>query len=1167
MEWSKEQIQAIEKKGANILVSASAGSGKTAVLVERIINKVVNQKIDIDKLLVVTFTNAAASEMKQKLLEAIYKKIDENPSDEHLQKQILLLNRAHISTIHSFCLDVIRNNFFEIGMPANFRVGDSAEIEIMKQEVMEDIFEKKYEENNEEFLKLLELYTKYSDDEPLKIIILKIFESTRSLPYPEKWLDEKIEEFNIKEEDFSKTIWGKDILEKSKELLKDCLSKLETARKIVYNSPALLKCLNMLLVDIDDVSGIKLDTWDDLYNGMTKKFDNWPSKIKADEEELELKDKAKVYRDEAKERFNEVKSMVTANSEDAIRDIKAMYPVLKSIQKLILEFNDEFNKRKREKNIVDFSDLEHLALKLLVDEKGNKTKIAEKYNFEEVAIDEYQDSNFVQEKILNSVSNGKNMFMVGDIKQSIYRFREARPELFLEKYEKYKKATDEEKEVKEDTKILLYNNYRSRESVLKLTNQIFESIMSKEVGEMDYTKEEYLNFSKKFEEPIIDCTPELYIIETKEKIEEENNELSIEISEKNSRQIEEEELEKPVLQARFAAKKIKELVDKGFKYKDIVILLRSPKNDAPLYEKELLEQGIPVFSDTATDYLGSIEINTILSLLKIIDNPLQDIPLVTVLRSPIGGFTENELVDIRFHEQKVPFYKALLKTDTEKVKRFLALLEELKKAERELPLDELIWKIYSKTGYYHFVRLMPNGKLRQANLKKLFEKAKDYEKISFKGLFNFILFIEKVANSSKLQEAKIIGENDDVVRIMSIHKSKGLQFPIVFLCGLDKQINLEDLKQKIVLNQELGIGVDFIGEGMRYPTINKQYVNSKLKNEALSEEMRMLYVALTRAEEKLILVAADRKVRGEIEGKRKQLKNYSSDSKKGINPNLVKKCLSFLDWIEYVYIYNPELELRFEIIDRREFSQAKKYEKLEPEYEIKDKKINKEKYEVVDKLLNWEYGYKEAVEVPSKTSVSQLKREYNEEKEGNARKQIDSDKFNIEKLNKPVFDKESSEEIKGAKLGTLVHLALQNIDSSFTNLEDLLLKIKVTQEEKDALIENKYIIENFVKSELFESLKTAKEVYKETPFYMNIPYKDTKEQVLVQGVIDLFFIDKDDNIILVDYKTDRNVTEEDLINRYGYQLVLYKQAIEKSLKRKVSKVCIYSTYLNKTIEL
>ncbi len=1161
MDWSKEQKQAIEKSGANILVSASAGSGKTTVLVERIINKVVNKKIDIDKLLVVTFTNAAASEMKQRLLDAIYKKIDENPNDTYLQKQILLLNRAHISTIHSFCLDVIRNNFFELGISANFRVADTAEIQIMKQEVIEDIFEEKYENQDEKFLNLLDLYTSYKSDDPLKGIILNIYEFSRCVPFPEKWLDEKVEMFNVKEENFAKTIWGKLIIEKAKELKKDILINLEKARKIVENNVEIVDCYTQVVQDYDEIEKINFDVWDNLYSGVSsKKFEEWSRKQKMEEASKELKDRAKKARDDAKSIFNkELKGLVTCSSKDAIEDIKSMYPILVSLKELVLEFEKEFTKRKLEKNIIDFSDIEHLALNLLVNEDGTKTNIAKKYDFEEVLIDEYQDSNLVQESILKSVSNGKNIFMVGDVKQSIYRFRQARPDLFLDKYSKYKKA-DDETCVKEDTKIQLYNNYRSRKEILDLTNHIFENIMSKTLGEMDYTEEEYLNFSGSFETPKIDCVPELCVIETIEKKSDDIEDSNVE----NNKETDDEEevLEKSVLEARLVAKKIKELLEQGIKYKDIAILLRSTSMETPIYEKELIEQGIPVFSDTASEFLESIEINTILSFLKIIDNPLQDIPLVAVLRSPIFGFTENELVQIRLNEENVPFYKALVKTDTEKVKNFLRVLEELKRAERVLPLDELIWKIYSDTGYYHYVRLMPNGKLRQANLKKLFEKAKDYEKISFKGLFNFITFIEKVASKSSLAEAKTIGENEDVVRLMSIHKSKGLEFPVVFLCGVDKKINLQDIKEKIILDQELGFGVNFINKENEYSTLSKEAIKLKAKNEAISEDMRVLYVALTRAKDKLIIIGADKKIEKSLENKKIEIEKYKSDKVKKISPKLTQKYIRYLDWIELVYLYNPEVNLKMEIIDKSTLGKYEPKEKISNSIDLSNIKIDDEKYKKVDALLNWKYDYNDLVEAPSKTSVTALKEQNLKENESeifnNSKESIKLKEFNTD---------ENSEEIKGAKLGTLIHLALQKIDASNDDVNKLIENLKISKEEKEALEKNKSILENYIKSEIFVNLKNAKEIYKETPFYMNIPYKDTKENVLMQGVIDLYYIDEKGNITLVDYKTDKNVDENELIKRYKLQLELYKKAIEKALNKKVSKVYIYSTYLNKSISI
>ena len=637
-----------------------------------------------------------------------------------------------------------------------------------------------------------------------------------------------------------------------------------------------------------------------------------------------------------------------------------MYNVLKSLENLILDFKNEFNNRKAEKNIVDFSDIEHHALNILVDENGNKTDIAKKYQFNEILIDEYQDSNLVQEKILNSISNGKNIFMVGDVKQSIYRFRQARPELFLDKYKKYQlvdrlngnyaKQNEEnsenvqlngseenskelqfnENQLNADSKILLYKNFRSRQEVIDFTNVIFQNIMSNELGEIDYGEEEYLNIGATFEEPRINNTPELYIIDTntenaidkfneKNKNDNDNNSNNNNINNKNVNLSEEDEqIDNVGLEANLLCRKIKELKEQGISYKEMVVLLRSTSNVAPVYEKEMINQGIPVYSDTASEYLESIEIDTIISLLKIIDNPLQDIPLVTVLRSKIGNFNDNELTQLRLNQKEGLFYYALKKEadlyenlnkedereeiteiieksneqkkitdiiekpneqkkiteiienadDQEEITNriennkefalakksydFLKMIEEFRNLEKTVPLDQLIWTIYAKTGYYYYVRLMPNGKLRQANLRKLFEKAKDYEKISLKGLFNFITFIEKIVGNNNLQEAKIINENDDVVRIMSIHKSKGLEFPVVFLCNVGRKFNEQDMKNKIVLDQDLGIGANYIDNINEYSTLAKQAINLKIKKEMISEEMRILYVALTRARQKCI---------------------------------------------------------------------------------------------------------------------------------------------------------------------------------------------------------------------------------------------------------------------------------------------------------------------------
>ena len=1232
--WTTEQMQAIKLKGANILVSAAAGSGKTSVLVERIVNKIINDGVDIDKILVVTFTNAAASEMRQRLMDEIYKKIDENPNDQNLQRQLLLINKANISTIHSFCLNVIRNNFFEIGISNNFRVADETEIEIMKQETIEDIFDDEYESQNSDFTDLLEKYATYNDDSKLKEIILKIYEFIQSDPFPDKWLQNAVKEYNVKyvekdEEslitnedntnnrniitDFSNTNWGKIIVDKVKETLEDCKINLVSAIKEVETYPNLIDFISVLKTDLQYIEQIlitnydkeedkinqtllfdvenKMDEvnpnskeknnnlWDKLYQDLNSKiWAPWPRKSKMAEEEKEAKERAKAIRDLARASFTDIKKLVRTTSKETIEDINEMYNTLKSLQNLVLKFEKEFAKRKREKNIVDFNDIEHLALKILVDEDGNPTEIAKKYNFDEIEIDEYQDSNSVQEYILNSVSNGHNIFMVGDVKQSIYKFRQANPKLFMQKYNEYKLP---EVELKENTKILLYKNFRSRKNILDITNLVFNNIMSKKLGEIEYTKEEALNLGAEFEDTSLDLETELNIIET----EEEENEETAEV------------IENAALEARLVAKKIKELNLSGVPFKSMTILLRSPKAVASIYEKELMDAKIPVFSDITTEYLNTIEIDTIMSLLKIIDNPIQDIPLVTVLRSEIGGFTDNELIEIRLVDKNISYYRAFEKAKEsmdisqelkEKITQFLDLLKTLKEEEKTKPLDELIWDIYNKTGYYHYVGLMPDGTLRQANLKKLFEKAREYEKISLKGLFNFILFMEKVGTSSKnIDSARIIGENDDVVRIMSIHKSKGLEFPIVFLCNSSKKFNLRDMSEKIVLDNNLGIGANYIKDGIEFPTLAKDAIKIKANKEAISEEMRVLYVALTRAKEKLIIVGTSDNVEKKLQEKVDEISKYYKFTKpEKLNPRLVEKYKTYLDWLELVYKYNDSSCMKLNIINKSELlKETNKEEQIENRKhkeeiinEIRKHKINKEEYEKIDKMLNYTYKYAKDIELPTKTSVTAIKELENlklDKLRNEAKEKINSKDVSNESSKRKVPSFAIDKEIKGARKGTLIHLILSKItnekaiDEVNNLIEKLISKNIITEEEKNAIDMN--IIKNYLSSELYKDILEAKEVKRETPFYLNINsnelFEGTNEPILVQGVIDIYYISKDDKLVLVDYKTDYVKEEKELIERYKSQLDLYKRALEKALNRKVDKECIYSTYLNKCIEI
>lgn len=830
---------------------------------------ILEENINIDELLVVTFTNAAASEMRARILDAIYEYLDEHPEDVKMREQIVKMAKANICTIHSFCLDVIRNHFYEIGISPNIRIGNQSEMELLKRQVLEDLFEEKYESEDKEFLLLIDTYASYKGDDNLKELILNIIRNISSNPFPEEWLQNAVEEFNIKEDiGFEKTKWGNIICDEITQEIEMCILELENIKKELAKFYELDKFKITIENDISRLEDLKesVNVWDNaVEKANTMKWETWPR----DKVEMSLKDIAKEKRDQVKKKLSKViGKFFTSNSKEIEKDIQDMYPKIVALQNIILEFNEKFAKEKLEKNVMDFHDIEHFALKILVktNENGEKqpTQVAIEYRdkFKEIAIDEYQDSNLIQEYILNTISNGNNLFMVGDVKQSIYKFRQARPELFISKYETYK--LKEQKKQDDALKIKLFKNFRSRQNVLDVTNLVFETIMGKDLGDIDYNKEEYLNLGADY--PENNSNTEMYILDLKEDTEDEQEEL--------------EQVEKSVLEARFVAQKIQGLVNskmqvydrkKGYrdiKYKDIVILLRSTSILAPIYEKELNKKNIPVFSDTSSQYFDTIEIQTILSLLKIIDNPMQDIPLVSVLRSNIGGFNDNELISIKLNgksEQNEYFYntfESALKNDEtpsylkEKMQKFLENIELWRKQNEYMPLHELIWKIYLDTGYYQYVGLMPNGTLRQANLKMLFDRAREYEKASFKGLFHFINYINSLRRANNdMDSAKIIGENEDVVRIMSIHKSKGLEFPVVILASTAKKFNLQDLNEQIIIHQDLGIGVKYIDEKRKieYPTLAKQAISLSVTKETLSEEMRILYVALTRAKEKLII--------------------------------------------------------------------------------------------------------------------------------------------------------------------------------------------------------------------------------------------------------------------------------------------------------------------------
>ena len=1199
VKWTEEQSQAIHEKGSNILVAAAAGSGKTAVLVERIINKIIEEEIDIDKLLVVTFTNAAASEMRERILNAIYKKIEEEPTNLRLQKQITLLNKSNICTIHSFCLDVIRNNFYEINISPNFRIGDTAEIELLKEEVLDELFEDLYLKEDEGFLKLLEIYTSYKDDEPLKDIVKSIYNFIQSAPFPEKWLAEKVKLFDIDIEntDFAETVWGKIILNNYKECIEENILGLKKIKKELEAENELEKFSQAIRLDIENLESllVNLNSWDKSYElAKTFSFVRWPSSKKINSETPAF---VKEKRDMINAKFKKLKdSIFIYTSAEVLSDLKNMYEVLKLLQAIILKFNENYKKAKLERNIIDFNDIEHLALKILIKDEDGKyvpSEIAKKYQdkFEEIAIDEYQDSNMVQEYILTSISKGNNIFMVGDVKQSIYKFRQAMPELFLNKYKTYK--LKKEKTEADDLKIQLFKNFRSRENILDTTNIIFQEIMSKDLGDVDYNEDEYLNLGANYEEP------QLENIDFAGKTE--INIINLEDTTKDSQEDEEdnvktERIENSILEARYVAQKINELINSNYyvldkkegyrkvTYKDIVVLLRSTTELSPIYEKEISDLGMPVYSETSTEYLNSVEIQLIMSCLKIIDNPMQDIPLVTVMRSMIGGFTDNDLIEIRLADKYENFYESIVKARIQvneelrnKIDSFLELINQWREASEFLALDELIWKIYMDTGYYNYVGLMQNGKLRQANLKMLFERAKQYESATFKGVFNFINFIDKLKlRNNDLGAAKIIGENENVIRIMSIHKSKGLEFPVVFLSSTGKNFNLKDLREKILIHQEIGFGPNYENSELKieYPTLAKEAIKMVSKRESISEEMRVLYVALTRAKEKLIITGIEKDLQKSIESKEKELQIYESEDNSKINPKILESYKSYLDWIELVYLKNKIKNsdiFEFNVVSKTEILNQTVESETERKDVLKDianKKVSKENMEKIKNILEWEYKYKDSTEMPSELSVSKIK-ELSKDTE---------EKIGIT-LKKPNFLIEKTE-LTPAEKGTIMHLCLQklnykeeyNLEKLKNMVNNLVNKEIILPKEAESVNYNKILA--FLSSNIWKEMQTAKVVEQEKAFYLNLKaneiyQNDAEDEILVQGIIDLYYITNNDELVLVDYKTDyvENNNEQSLEDKYNIQLEIYKKALEESLNRKVDKVYIYSTWLNKEIEI
>ena len=1256
--WTDEQLLAIETRGKNLLVAAAAGSGKTAVLVERIIKIITddNNPVDIDKLLVVTFTNAAASEMRERIGDAISKKLEEMPNSKMLQRQLALLNKSNITTIHSFCLDIIKNNFHLIDLDPGFRIGDETECTLIKQDILIELFEDKYDKENEDFLNLIEAYCTNRDDERLKEIVLKLYNFSMSGPWPSVWLREKAQEFNINSlDELEKASWYKVLKESLYLDLNNAKNGLDEAIKICEEDSDLAPYLLNLKPELNGIenaiNSLNLNL-EQIYKAI--KDIEFAYRIKTVKKGLgdELdKKKVKSLRDDVKKKINQIKGGVFSVSlDETLNGIKNMYPIIKSLTELVIEFSDRYVKKKMERVILDFNDLEHLCLKILTcnDENGEvyASSVAQKFRekFEEVLVDEYQDSNNVQETIISMVSrkdlDNPNVFMVGDVKQSIYRFRQAKPELFLEKYNSYS-----EEDNKKNRKIMLYKNFRSREEVIKGVNFIFKSLMSKTVGELDYTDKEALNLGASYDElnkdnvyfqdnEFIDLDKievsgalELHILDKSSDFEDGKNEINDEDDKENDN---EEDLSAVAIEARIIAKRIKELInpsdgkcfmvfDKNLNryrkitYKDIVILLRSTKNWADTIVEELSFGGIPVYADINTGYFQTIEIRTIMSLLHIIDNPMQDIYTIASMRSPIFAFTSEELADIRILNRDNYFYlnvkdiaedvydERINKSLKDKCVYFIEKIGSWREKSLYMPIDEFLWYLYSDTSYYGYVGAMVNGIQRQANLRILFQRAKQYEQTSFKGLFNFINFINKLRKSSgDLGTAKILGENEDVVRIMSIHKSKGLEFPVVFLSGCGKQFNLRDINDSLLFHEELGIGADCIDikKRIRYTTLQKYAIKKKFELETLSEEMRILYVALTRAKEKLIITGSSYNLQKDIDACYKAgVKGFNK-----VIPSELLKQKSYLKWImtalikhkdgdilrqgknEFVEISDDLSSWKINFHKKSDFGTENVEDSIEKK-NISILSLNYSNFEVdeeIRKRLEFRYKYRDVCSVPSNISVSDIKKAEEEIFEPQAENLFSEEK----NRKKPRFIMEEKGLSKAEK-GTAMHFVMQKLDLNKVNLlneikeqiKNMFEKGLITKDEEESI--NIFKIQKFFKSNLGQRLlkayKENKQVFRELPFITEIPVKRIEkdlidkifnnEKLRLQGIIDCFF-EEDDGIVLLDYKTDyvENGKEKEILDKYRVQIDLYTETLERVIGKKVKERYLYLFGIDKEVK-
>ncbi len=1175
MKWTKEQQQVIDLRDCNILVSAAAGSGKTAVLIERILSRILDpvNPVNVDEFLIVTFTKAAAAQMKERLVKALEKALQDDPENEHLQRQLMLVPMAQISTIHSFCGYVIQNYFHRTGVDPAYRVASESELGMIRADVMAELLEEKYMEAEDGFIDMAIMSQFAKSDAEIEKQILTLYNRAMSDPFPKDFL-ERMRAFvcvdSLEELKEGQMVWQN--AKYVQNMCKGIAKQYEEMKQICEKPLGPFWYVDALETERIQFAQMAEETAYErlgkLLNGV-EYVSRLPVKRGAEVDEVlkkAVQDKRKKVKDAVKKIWSEV---YASSFEEQLLQLKEMRKVAEPFIDLTLEFMDKYQQKKREKSIVDFNDLEQMSLEILVekDEEGRvvPTEAAEELSqqFAEIMIDEYQDSNLVQDYLLGSVSNGKNLFMVGDIKQSIYRFRMARPELFLSKLTNYS-----EEEGARERVIFLSKNFRSRDVILEGTNAVFEQIMQPELGGVAYDEDAKLQLGANYPETNLTHAEDIdvYAIDGKDDGTYEGKIIAQKIREYTGEcnpiyVLEEEEYRKA-------------------EYRDIVILVRKNKGVNEAIYNVLTAEGIPVYMENKSGFFDTKEISLMVHLLQVVDNPRQDIPLVAVLRSPAFDFSDDELAMIRGKDKKRNYYDSLRAYDREdelqeKIQRFLATLQKLRSRMSYVTVADILQEIYDETHIDQILMSMKNGIQRKANLELLMERAREFDRTSYQGLYQFVRYLSGIKKrQEEMGEANLLGDGENVVRIMTIHKSKGLEFPICFMAGMGRSPRGSKTTPFLVINPDTGIATRIV-DNQRGRAWKNVFLNSLQRMNVLDdlgEELRVLYVAMTRAKEKLILTGTAKPEW--VMGKTDYFSLLEGDS--------------YYQWMLPVMNQHPLFRVYWEHAEGlQEAEQKRQAEVLVDEVMLNNFDTTFTYDEEVKELLTFMEKYeeeKEPEEVPTKLSVSEIKRRSMEEHDDEGFTVLD-----VEALENqspvPAFAREETDEneaLAGANYGTIWHQAMAGLDFTKmksqedieSGLESMVQSGRMRREDLGVIRVSK--LQQFFDSNLGKEMCQAAaegRLYREQPFVIGVPAKDVlpdtedESTVLVQGIIDGFY-ETDAGIVLMDYKTDRVEPgkEEVLVERYGKQMELYAKALENITGQSVLRRVLYSFSQNKEIE-